>query len=69
MLTIAAESFASGVLTITPEEPTTLQLISAGLGTVAIYALWTNWRPLRLRGQQLDQAGDDERREILRRAA
>lgn len=69
MLTIAVESFANGILTITPEEPTTLQLMLAGLGTMAIYALWTSWRPLRMRGHQLDQAGDEQRREILRRAA
>ncbi len=47
MLTIASQTFANGIWTITPDEPAALQLTLVGLGTMAIYAVWTGWRPRR----------------------
>ena len=45
MLTVASQTFANGTWTISPAEPTTLQLALVGLGTLAVYAVLTGWRP------------------------
>ncbi len=45
MLTFASQTFANGTWTITPAEPATLQLALVGLGTLAVYAILTGWRP------------------------
>ena len=45
MLTFPSQTFANGTWTITPAEPATLQLALVGLGTLAVYAVLTGWRP------------------------
>ena len=47
MLTFASQSFAGGIWTITPEEPATMPLLLVGLGTLAVYAVISGWRPRR----------------------
>ena len=45
MFILASLAFPDSALTITPEEPATLQLAIVGLGTLAVYAVLTGWRP------------------------
>ena len=47
MLIFASQTLAHGTWNITPEEPATLQLALVGLGTLAVYAVLTGWRPNR----------------------
>ena len=47
MLTFASQTFANGTWTLTPEEPTSLQLALVGFGALAIYAVMTGWRTRR----------------------
>lgn len=44
MLTLATQTIANGTLTLTPEEPTSLQLALVGFATLAIYAVFSGWR-------------------------
>jgi hypothetical protein len=39
MLTFPPQSFANGVWTLTPAEPTSMQLALIGFGSLAIYAM------------------------------
>ena len=47
MLIFATQTLVHGVWNVTPEEPGTLALLACGLGTLAMYAAWTGWRPAR----------------------
>ena len=47
MLTFATQTFADGTWTLMPEEPAALTLALVGLGTLAIYAIFSGWRPRR----------------------
>ena len=47
MLTFAAQTIANSSTTLTPKEPATLTLALIGLGTLAIYAVFSHWRPRR----------------------
>jgi hypothetical protein len=69
MMTFASQSFASGIWTITPEEPATLPLVLVGLGTLAVYAAFAGWRPRRATVEariRHDQASEPT---VTRRAA
>jgi hypothetical protein len=44
MLTFATQTIANGTLTLTPEEPTSLQLALMGFAMLAIYAVFSGWR-------------------------
>ena len=47
MLTFASQTFANGTWTLTPEEPTSLQLALVGFGALAVFAMMTGWRTRR----------------------
>lgn len=47
MFTLASQTFAGGVWTLTPQEPATLQLAVVGCAMLATYAVVTGWRPTR----------------------
>jgi hypothetical protein len=47
MLTFASQTFANGTWTLTPEEPTSLQLALLGFGALVIFAAMTGWRTRR----------------------
>ena len=47
MLTFASQTFANGAWTLTPTEPTTIQLAVVGFAMLATYAAVTGWRPNR----------------------
>lgn len=42
MLTLATQTFVDGIWILSPEEPASLALALAGLGTIAIYAALTH---------------------------
>lgn len=65
MFTIASQSFANGIWTITPEEPATLPLALVGLGTLAVYAALMGWRPRRT-AAIADPTANDECRQTHR---
>jgi hypothetical protein len=69
MLTVASQAISSGVGTITPDEPATLQLALVGLGMLAIYAAWTGWRPRRSAIDEREQTVADSESPTTRRAA
>ena len=69
MLTFALQTFANGTWTITPKEPATLQLALVGLGTLAIYAVWTGWRPRRSAIDEREQTVVESESPATRRAA
>ena len=68
MLTFASQTFANGTWTLTPEEPTSLQLALVGFGALAIYAVMTGWRTRRTTavasvpttGQRAHEQGETE---------
>jgi hypothetical protein len=74
MFVFALQSLIAETPMFTPAEPSTLQLVLAGLITLAIYAVVTGWRPRRkaierqrAMSGQVVPAADDQRQE--RRAA
>jgi hypothetical protein len=74
MLVLATQTFVNGTWNITPEEPATLQLALIGVGTLAVYAVLTGWRPLRAAvgsgaEPQSDLAIDDSSDQLSRQAA
>jgi hypothetical protein len=69
MLTFASQTLANGTWTITPDEPATLQLALVGLGTLAIYAIWTDWRPRRTAMDELGRTDGESESTTTRHAA
>ena len=73
MLTFASQSFAGGVWTLTPTEPTTLQLAVVGCAMLATYAVVTGWRPNRrtvsLKARLTPETKQPAVTETIRRAA
>ena len=69
MWTIASQSFANGIWTITPEEPATLPLALVGIGTLAVYAVFAGWRPRRAAIEARIRQPEPNVETVTRRAA
>lgn len=73
MLTFASQTFAGGAWTLTPTEPTTLQLAVVGFAMLATYAAVTGWRPNRstvaVKARLTTETQAPKVKETIRRAA